>query len=83
MTDEPFIPIPPLDDEVSCDGINHHVKMEFVTYYTLPDNVWRKWANGTIEQVKEEVSKLKATVDDDTSVFIDYCCEACKEEEHE
>ena len=84
MTDsnEPFIVVPPPDNEVVCDGVNHHVKLEFVTYYTLPDNVWRKWANGSAEQVKQEVAKLKAETDNDTSVFIDYCCEACKEEDN-
>lgn len=73
--------VPAQDPDVSCDGVNHHVKVEFVTYYTLPDNVWRKWANGTADQVKEEVAKLKSIAGKDTSVFIDYCCEECKEEE--
>lgn len=70
----------PVDGKVSCDGINHHARIDFITFIQVPDNVWRQYAAGSVEQVKEIVAGYKAKKEPSVDIFVEYCCNACKEE---
>jgi hypothetical protein len=66
-----------------CDGTNHHVKIDFVTFIEHPDEVWRKWATGTVDKIVQEIKNYRDSKAPNVDMFIDYCCEACKEANHE
>lgn len=69
-----------MQEDNICDGINHHVKVDFITFISHPDHVSRQWVNGTADIVTETIRQYKQTKDPAVDMFIDYCCDACKEE---
>ena len=66
--------------KIECDGINHRAQIDFVTFIEHPDQVWRKYAIGSVDQVKEVVANYKAEKSPSVDIFVEYCCEKCKEE---
>jgi len=68
------------EEKNSCDGINHHVKIDFVTFISHPDEIWRKWATGTVDKIIQEIKDYQANKGPNVDMFIDYCCDKCKEE---
>jgi uncharacterized alkaline shock family protein YloU len=71
-----------IDGKIECDGINHHVKIDFITFVQYPDNVWRRYATGNAEQVKQTVADYKASKESNVDIYVEYCCQACKEEDN-
>jgi len=68
-----------LEVEKGCDGINHKVKIDFVTFIEHPDEVWRKVATGTLKDVNRIVQQYMDDKAPNADAFFDYCCDACKE----
>ena len=67
------------DDKVRCDGTLHRAVLEFVTFTEIPDSHSSAIVEGTIESVRETVAEMKSEVSSNTSVYVDWCCDACKE----
>lgn len=65
--------------EKECDGINHNVKIDFVTFITRPDEVWRRVAVGNLDEVQTQVQQYKQDKSPDVDMFLEYCCDKCKE----
>jgi hypothetical protein len=65
--------------EIECDGINHHAKIDFITFIQHPDQVWRKYAAGSVQEVNKVIADYKAEKAPSVDIFVEYCCEACKE----
>ena len=68
-----------MEEDNICDGVNHHVKVDFITFISHPDSVTRQWVNGTTDTVIKTIKQYQAAKAPDVDMFIDYCCEACKE----
>ena len=65
--------------EKECDGINHSVKIDFVTFITRPDEVWRRVASGNLSEVTGQVNQYKQDKSPEVDMFLEYCCDKCKE----
>jgi hypothetical protein len=62
-----------------CDGINHRAEVDVVTFIEQPDQIFRTLIMGDVETIKSKVLEMERDKAPNTSVYIDYCCEACKE----
>lgn len=68
-----------IDDKVRCDGELHRAVLEFVTFTEIPDSHTSAIVEGTIEAVRETVADMKSQANSSTSVYVDWCCDECKE----
>lgn len=67
-------------EQVWCDGTKHRVEMDVVTFIEQPDQVFRSFISGTIDEVKSKIAEINAGKNPNASVFYEYCCDKCKEE---
>jgi hypothetical protein len=63
-----------------CDGTNHKVEMDVVTFIEQPDQVFRSFITGSLAEIKAKVAEINAGKSPTASVFYEYCCDKCKEE---
>jgi hypothetical protein len=67
------------DDRIYCDGKQHRVEVDVVTFIEQPDQVFRTLVVGDEEHVRESVAKIKEDKAPSATIFYEYCCDACKE----
>jgi NAD(P)H-flavin reductase len=67
------------DTKPKCDGVNHNVTLDVVTFVEIPDEHFRTYIAGDIGMVKSTAAELKAKASPKASLYFDYCCDACKE----
>jgi hypothetical protein len=67
------------DDRIYCDGKQHRVEVDVVTFIEQPDQVFRTLVIGDEEHVRESVAKIKEDKAPSATIFYEYCCDACKE----
>lgn len=65
--------------ELKCDGKNHRVMVDVVTFIEMPDERFMYDIYGDKDKIKQDVAAFKAKVNPNASVYYDYCCEECKE----
>ena len=70
------------DDRVWCEGTQHRVEVDVVTFIFQPDEVFRKFVVGTADEVKQQLREIRATKSPNADMFVAYCCDKCKEEEN-
>ena len=67
------------DQKVSCNGTEHRVRIDVVTFIEVPDDRFVLDLYGVEDKIKEDIAKFKSDVNPRASVYYDYCCNACKE----
>ena len=82
MTDNPrkrYAKTEELQMEKVCDGINHSVKINYVSFIIRPDEVWRKFAKGNLSEIAGQVNQYKQDKSPAVDMFFEYCCDKCEE----
>lgn len=69
-----------LPDELSCNGVDHRVRIDVVTFIEVPDDRFVLDLYGKEDKIKHDIELFKAKVNPKASVYYDYCCDKCKEE---
>jgi len=67
------------NDRIFCDGKQHRVEVDVVTFIEQPDQVFRTLVVGDEQHVRESVDKIKQDKAPSATIFYEYCCDACKE----
>lgn len=67
------------DDRPKCDGTNHNVILDVVTFVELPDEHFRTYLAGDIGTVKSAADSIKSKASPQASLYFEYCCASCKE----
>jgi hypothetical protein len=65
--------------ESKCDGVNHRAEVDVVTFIEQPDQIFRTLIMGDVETIRSKVQEMERDKSPNASVYIDYCCDACKE----
>ena len=70
------------DDRVWCEGENHRVEVDVVTFIIQPDQVFRQFVVGTADEIKQRLKEMRDTKSPNADMFVEYCCDKCKEEDN-
>lgn len=65
--------------EQKCNGTEHRVRIDVVTFIEVPDDRFVLDLYGAEDKIKADIAKFKSDVNPRASVYYDYCCNACKE----
>ena len=68
-----------VNERVWCDGVKHRVMVEVVTFIETPDQHFIHYVEGEAKQVASEVAKLELSKSPGASMYLEYCCDKCKE----
>lgn len=66
-------------DSPSCNGQEHRVRIDVVTFIEVPDERFMFDVYGDNGKISNEIAEFKAKVNPNASVYYEYCCDACKE----
>jgi len=68
-------------EAVWCDGTTHRAEIEIITFVTVEqaENVNRTLVIGDKDTVMSKLKELKESSSPSESIFIEYCCNKCKE----
>ena len=64
---------------ISCNGENHRVRIDVVTFIEVPDERFMLDVYGDSGKVSNDVAEFRSKVNPNASVYYEYCCDACKE----
>lgn len=62
-----------------CDGINHKVIVDVVTYISHVDEHFQNYISGSIGDVRKQLADIASKKSPSSEIWYDYCCEDCKE----
>ena len=68
-----------VNDKAECTDSTHKVEIDFVTFITQADEVWRKNVFGTPEEIKAAIKEMIDSKSPNAEMYITYCCDKCKE----
>jgi len=63
-----------------CDGINHKVIVDVITFVQHIDEHFQNYVTGSLSDVRKELREIAETKSPSADIWYDYCCEDCKEE---
>jgi len=59
-----------------CDGSEfHNIDIDFVSFIQHPNEVWRKHASGSADEIRRLIVDLQAQKEPDVEIFPKYCCD--------
>ena len=65
--------------ERMCDGTNHRVVVDVVTFIQHVDEHFQYFVTGSKQDVVSKIAEINSTKAPSTDVWYDYCCDECKE----
>jgi hypothetical protein len=67
------------DQERMCDGTNHRVVVDVVTFIQHVDEHFQYYVTGSKQDVATKIAEINSNKAPSADVWYDYCCDACKE----
>lgn len=67
------------DETQKCDGTNHRIALDVVTFIEMPDEHFRTYITGNVDTVKQAALEFKRQASPSASLYFDYCCKECEE----
>jgi len=62
-----------------CDGVNHKVIVDVVTFISHVDQHFQNYVTGSAADVRKQLKDIAGKKAPSAEIWYDYCCEDCKE----